>query len=265
MPETIKSEWITDTIIRYAHAAKIPVIMLDGSHNGCTNITYDYGRSLESVVEHVITEHKCTDLFFMAGTKGNSFSKERIEAFKRVLARHNIEFNEKTMLGDEAVRKITKLGEKIAELEKISFAPSIIEGAGQKWSENSDKDALFRSNAEFDEFVKVLVDGTEIDDSCYKAYAGSTVVELRADYLKTLSAGEHTLSIVSKNGRADTTFTVLEENAGDAPQTDNDSTGNGGNSTQTGDGFIMQFALLFISCGAVIGTAIAAKKRKEEE
>ena len=99
MPETIKSEWITDTIIRYAHAAKIPVIMLDGSHNGCTNITYDYSRSLESVVEHVITEHKCSDLFFMAGTKGNSFSEERIEAFKRVLARHNIEFNEKTMLG----------------------------------------------------------------------------------------------------------------------------------------------------------------------
>lgn len=99
MPETIKSEWVTDTIIRYANAAKIPVIMLDGSHNGCTNITYDYGRSLESVVEHVITEHKCTDLFFMAGTKGNCFSEERIEAFKRVLARHNIEFNEKTMLG----------------------------------------------------------------------------------------------------------------------------------------------------------------------
>lgn len=110
MPETIKSEWITDTIIRYAHAAKIPVIMLDGSHNGCTNITYDYSRSLESVVEHVITEHKCTDLFFMAGTKGNSFSEERIEAFKRVLARHNIEFNEKTMLGygdfwDEPTKK----------------------------------------------------------------------------------------------------------------------------------------------------------------
>lgn len=110
MPETIKSEWITDTIIRYAHAAKIPVIMLDDSHNGCTNITYDYSRSLESVVEHVITEHKCTDLFFMAGTKGNSFSEERIEAFKRVLARHNIEFNEKTMLGygdfwDEPTKK----------------------------------------------------------------------------------------------------------------------------------------------------------------
>ena len=35
----------------------------------------------------------------MAGTKGNCFSEERIEAFKRVLARHNIEFNEKTMLG----------------------------------------------------------------------------------------------------------------------------------------------------------------------
>lgn len=36
---------------------------------------------------------------FYGRHKGNSFSEERIEAFKRVLARHNIEFNEKTMLG----------------------------------------------------------------------------------------------------------------------------------------------------------------------
>lgn len=99
MPETIKSEWVTDTIIRYAHAAKTPVIILDGRHNGCTNIIYDYANSLEQITEHVITEHNCTDLFFIAGTKGNRFSEDRIEAFKRVLARHKIDFNENTMLG----------------------------------------------------------------------------------------------------------------------------------------------------------------------
>lgn len=99
IPETIKSEWVTDTIIRYAHATKTPVIILDGRHNGCTNIIYDYAHSLEQITEHVITEHNCTDLFFIAGTKGNRFSEDRIEAFKRVLARHKIDFNENTMLG----------------------------------------------------------------------------------------------------------------------------------------------------------------------
>lgn len=99
MPETIKSNWVCDTIIRYAQAAKVPVIVLDGKHSGCTNITYEYGDSLENVIEHVITVHNCNDLFFMAGMKGNSFSDERIEAFKRVLSRHNMPFNEKTMLG----------------------------------------------------------------------------------------------------------------------------------------------------------------------
>lgn len=82
MPETIKSEWIIDTIIRYANAAKIPVIMLDGSHNGCTNITYDYGRSLESVVEHVITEHKCTDLFFYGRHKRQLFLGRKNKGFQ---------------------------------------------------------------------------------------------------------------------------------------------------------------------------------------
>lgn len=76
MPETIKSEWVTDTIIRYANAAKIPVIMLDGSRNGCTNITYDYGRSLESVVEHVITEHKCTTCFLWQAQKATASQKK---------------------------------------------------------------------------------------------------------------------------------------------------------------------------------------------
>lgn len=99
MPETIKSNWVCDTIIRYARASKTPVIILDGKHSNCTNITYDYGDSLEKVIEHVITVHNCNDLFFMAGIKGNSFSGERIESFKTVLSRHNIAFDEKTMLG----------------------------------------------------------------------------------------------------------------------------------------------------------------------
>ena len=157
--------------------------------------------------------------------------------------------NEKTMLGQEALDKIGALAEKVAELEKISFAPSIIEGAGQRWNGEGGANARFRSNAVFEEFRRVLVDGRELDSANYIAYAGSTVVELKSAYLNTLSAGEHTLSIVSQNGTAVTTFTVEREVAADSPKT-------GGAAD-----LLLWMALLFVSGGVLAGTAIADKKK----
>ena len=159
--------------------------------------------------------------------------------------------NEKSMLGKEASDKLDELLERIAELERISHAPSIIEGAGQKWNADSDVDARFRSNAEFDEFVRVLVDNAELDAVHYRVYEGSTVVELQADYLKTLSVGEHTLSVVSQNGRADTTFTMAR--TPEKPVT-NDS-----------GSVLLWMALLFVSGGVLTGTALITKKKKESK
>lgn len=159
--------------------------------------------------------------------------------------------NEKSMLGDKAIGKVNALLEKITALEKISFAPSIIEGAGQKWNAGSGKNARFCSNAEFDEFVKVLVDGKELDKSNYTVSEGSTVVELKAAYLETLSAGEHTLSIVSKNGTAVTTFTVVETQDKNSPQTGDDS----GN-------IALWLALAFIGGSAVIGKTVCGRRKK---
>lgn len=75
----------------------------------------------------------------------------------------------------------------------------------EKGSNNSIK---FRSNADFAEFVKVTVDGKDLDLKHYTANSGSTVIELNTEYLKTLSVGEHKISIVSTNGHADTIFTI---------------------------------------------------------
>ncbi len=158
--------------------------------------------------------------------------------------------NEKTILGEKALEKLNELVRKVAELERISFAPSIIEGAGQSWNESSGKNALFRSNAEFDEFRKVLVDGKELDAANYTVYAGSTAVELKAEYLRTLSAGEHTLSIVSQNGRADTVFTVVRTSGGNSPKTGN---------TQSPAPWL---ALLFISGGLATGVSVMRKRKR---
>ena len=44
----------------------------------------------------------------------------------------------------------------------------------------------------------------------YSVSEGSTIVELNAGYLKRLSLGRHTISIVAKDGKATTGFTIKQ-------------------------------------------------------
>lgn len=107
------------------------------------------------------------------------------------------------------------------------LAPSIIEGAGQKLTVGSVSDLTVRSNAPFDLFKQVKVNGTELDASSYTVAGGSTVVTLKASFLATLSTGEHALDVVSETGTATTTFTIAEKK----PETG----GTGSGSTGTTD------------------------------
>lgn len=80
---------------------------------------------------------------------------------------------------------------------------------------------------------------------------------LKADYAATLSAGEHTIGIVSESGTATTTFTVNAKAAAD----------NSAKSPQTGDNSHMALwtLLLIVSGGAVIGTAVINKTKKHRK
>lgn len=89
------------------------------------------------------------------------------------------------------------------------FAPAIIAGANATWQKGSEDGLSFTSNAAFADFLKVQVDGKDVDASNYTVKEGGTIVTLNASYLGTLSAGKHTLAIVSDTGTAETEFTVL--------------------------------------------------------
>lgn len=88
------------------------------------------------------------------------------------------------------------------------FQAVIIMGANGTWQMGSQKDLSFTSNAAYDDFIKVQVDGGDLDPSCYTVEQGSTIVTLRAAYLETLTVGTHSLAIVSETGTATTSFAV---------------------------------------------------------
>lgn len=110
----------------------------------------------------------------------------------------------------EKHQECTVCGEKGKSEEIAILTPEIIDGKGQTMVVDAAKDLSFRSNAPLKFFQKVLVDDKEVAAENYVLTEGSTIVTLKASFLKTLGVGEHKLSVVSATGTAETTFTVAE-------------------------------------------------------
>ena len=100
----------------------------------------------------------------------------------------------------------------IAVTFKIQYR--IIDGADSSWTQNTDGSLVIRGNGEFSKFVNVKVDGQILDPANYTVREGSTIIELKADYLKTLSEGSHTFELAWTDGSASTNFTVARNTSG---------------------------------------------------
>ena len=88
--------------------------------------------------------------------------------------------------------------------------PSIIQGNDARWKKGESSTLTFRSDAAFEDFAEVLVDGAALSSESYEKRngEGNIIVELRESYLEQLAEGEHALAIRSARGDATTHFTV---------------------------------------------------------
>lgn len=112
----------------------------------------------------------------------------------------------------------------------------IIEGANGSWNQSTDGESLrIRGNGEYSKFQNVKVDGNNIDSKNYTVSEGSTIIELHADYLKTLSEGSHTFEIVWTDGAAGTGFTVARNTSGSNSTGSNNTGSNNTGSNNTGN------------------------------
>ena len=125
------------------------------------------------------------------------------------------------------------VGKKAADVDKVE----IISGAGSNITADGKHDAVFVSNAPYDTFLYVMVDGKILDQDCYTVQEGSTIVTLKADYLKGLSEGEHIIAIVSEGGVAEAQFQVVAaQTPGGANPGGDQNQGGSGNGQNPGGG-----------------------------
>ena len=171
-----------------------------------------------------------------------------------------VEFNGKTYTDTKEVADIPATGHSydngkctVCGAIASDFKVIITAGANGSWQKGTKDGLTFTSNAAYKHFQKVQVDGKDLDASNYTVKEGSTIVNLKTEYLETLSVGKHTLAIVSETGTATTEFTVKAAAVTDDTQ-----------SPQTGDdsNIALWIAVLLAAGTALTGTAVYSRKRK---
>lgn len=179
---------------------------------------------------------------------------------------------EKVQMDAAQVQRLEELYEKAVDFK-------IIKGMDGVYTKGTSKGLEFTANGAFELFFGVRVNGEELQVSDYTAKAGSTVVTLNADYLKTLENGEHSLEVVYEvlgtEYIADGTFTVqkaaaVPEEAETEAETETEteaSTAAGGAQNQkseavdTGDDTNVTGYLLMMA-GALMVLLISGKKKR---
>ena len=126
----------------------------------------------------------------------------------------------------------------------------ILDGAGSSWTQNTDGSLAIRGSGEISKFREVKVDGVTVDPVNYTVTEGSTIITFKPEYLKSLSAGNHSFELVWTDGTAATNFTVAE------------NTDQSAKSPKTGEDFSRTLctALLMVSCAGLAGM-FAKRKR----
>ena len=137
----------------------------------------------------------------------------------------------------------------------------IIEGANGAWTQNSDGTLVFRANGDFSKFTGVKVDDTLIDAKNYTAVSGSTVITLKADYLKTLSVGTHKLTVVYTDGECLTDFEIKKSSAQQTDKTQKNAAVVKSPETGNDTGVALLVYIAFAG-GVCVATLTVLKKKK---
>ena len=127
---------------------------------------------------------------------------------------------------------------------------NILDGSGSSWTQNTDGSLAIRGSGEISKVREVKVDGVTVDPVNYTVTEGSTIITFKPEYLKSLSAGNHSFELVWTDGTAATNFTVAE-NADQSAK-----------SPKTGEDFSMTLctALLMVSCAGLAGMFVRRKR-----
>lgn len=141
------------------------------------------------------------------------------------------------------------------EMKDYSFTD---ESCNQTYTINKDDTLKLTADADFAKFESVEVDGTVVTEENYTTSSGSTVVELKKEYMDKLAVGEHTVTVNWVDGSASTGVTI-KANGGSKPNDDNEP------KDDIGAGYNLNLGVSAIFIIAAAGLMTISIRKKETE
>ena len=111
----------------------------------------------------------------------------------------------------------------ICDKEILAKAPVLTSGNNAQWEQGSTTELTFISDAAYDDFIKVLVNGKHLASEQYAINGDVITLSLTPGYLSTLELGKYALEIVSSNGVAEGLFIITEADGNESGNTSNES------------------------------------------
>ena len=150
---------------------------------------------------------------------------------------------------------------------KALTAYDVIDGNGSTWANTDNEGLTFTVNGHHEKFAELLINGATVDAKYYVIQAGSTVITLKAEYLRTLSAGKYTVTVRYTDGSTDgeDSFTVTENNSVTPSDPAAASDPDAADGTAGNRGVVVGIILAVICVLVLIFLMLFFKKRRKEE
>ncbi|MBR4059833.1 MAG: FIVAR domain-containing protein, partial [Lachnospiraceae bacterium] len=139
---------------------------------------------------------------------------------------------------DEMTAKVKAAREALVAAASPTAKPEIIvEGTVTSYSKGSNATVSVHCTGELKNLTGVKMDNREVDAANYTVKEGSTIVTFKTEYLETLSAGEHTVTLLYADGSSvDSKLTILAAASDDTDDTqDDDTSGEDSNDEEAAD------------------------------
>ena len=163
----------------------------------------------------------------------SSYTEESVKALEDAL--NAVEANKNITEQATVDAYADAINKAIEGLVKKIISYKVIEGEGETFVKESEKDISIRIDHEYTENVKVEVDDQKVDKVHYKVTKGSTIITFDDMYLNTLAVGTHHVKVTFEDGIATTTLVIKEQTKDDKKENEtpvkddnkkNDSTSN---------------------------------------
>ena len=140
----------------------------------------------------------------------------------------------------------------------IETEPEKYEFVSGKTATYEDKELTFKLNGLYSLFDKLYINDVELSKDNYTVVEGSTIITLKNEYLKTLSANTYKIKATYKNGSSDETiFTIKEKTISNEQNPTVSSVEN----PNTGDNILLYVCLCFVSIIGLASTSLYIKKK----